>query len=204
MTTYFTSDQHFGHRNIITYSKRPFASVEEMTEEIIKRHNDVVKTSDTVIHLGDFALDERLVEPTLKRLNGRHHLIAGNHDKCHACHSRHLKMAKKYVEWGFAYVRQHGMERLYGKGVGGGVDCVDVLLSHLPYRGDTVTEARPKGEERYPEFRLADGGKWLLHGHVHELWRIRDRMINVGVDQWDFTPVAGETLAELIRSEESR
>lgn len=26
-------------------------------------------------------------------------------------------------------------------------------------------------------------------GHVHEKWKVRDKMINVGVDQWNFYPV---------------
>lgn len=40
----------------------------------------------------------------------------------------------------------------------------------------------------------------LLCGHVHEKWRARGKLINVGVDQWDFTPVRLERLIELART----
>ena len=35
---------------------------------------------------------------------------------------------------------------------------------------------------------------WLLHGHVHEKWRQQGRMVNVGVDVWDFTPIAEDVI----------
>jgi len=38
----------------------------------------------------------------------------------------------------------------------------------------------------------------LLHGHVHEKWRQQGRMVNVGVDVWDFTPVAEEVIARMM------
>jgi calcineurin-like phosphoesterase family protein len=193
MTVWFTSDEHHGHRKIIEYSSRPFACVEEMTEIIVNRHNARVGKYDRVWHLGDFALNERLVKKILPRLNGEHALIAGNHDKCHACHKKHLAMAKKYAEWGFVYVAQYALERLS--------DDIEVTLSHLPYVGDSITKVRPNGEERYPEYRLADNGGWLLHGHVHNLWKVRDRMVNVGVDQWGFAPVSAKEICDLIRQQ---
>src|SRR5580698_6429953 len=82
MTTYFTSDTHFGHSRIIQYSKRPFKHVDEMNETIIDNWNSVVKSTDAVWHLGDFAfLPEHKAENILRRLNGHKHLIIGNHDK---------------------------------------------------------------------------------------------------------------------------
>ena len=50
-------------------------------------------------------------------------------------------------------------------------------------------------EDRYVDRRPADDGGWLLHGHVHERWRWHRRMINVGVDVWDYRPVAEAALA---------
>lgn len=80
---YFTSDEHYGHRNIIKYCNRPFQSVEEMDEELIKRHNEVVKDGDTVIHGGDFTLlpTKARAEKYIKRLNGYHIFLSGSHDR---------------------------------------------------------------------------------------------------------------------------
>ncbi len=42
MTTWFTADTHFGHANIIRHCDRPFASIEEMDDELIRRINERV------------------------------------------------------------------------------------------------------------------------------------------------------------------
>ena len=57
MNTFFTSDTHFGHNNIIEYCKRPYTSVEEMDAALEKNWNEVVKPDDLVYHLGDLAID---------------------------------------------------------------------------------------------------------------------------------------------------
>jgi calcineurin-like phosphoesterase family protein len=35
---------------------------------------------------------------------------------------------------------------------------------------------------------------FIICGHVHEKWLIKDNNINVGVDQWIFTPVSLDSL----------
>ena len=82
MRYFFTADEHYGYKNIIKYCARPFASVEEMDEEIIKRHNAVVTAADTVIHVGDFTLGKSAdADAYIKRLNGKHVFLKGSHDK---------------------------------------------------------------------------------------------------------------------------
>ena len=79
MTLFVTSDTHFDHENIIRLCERPFASKEEMNETIIERWNERVGPRDEVWHLGDFAFKGEH-QKFFDRLNGRKHLIIGNHD----------------------------------------------------------------------------------------------------------------------------
>ena len=44
---FFTSDIHFGHENVIRFDGRPFATVEEMDAELIRRWNAKVGNTDT-------------------------------------------------------------------------------------------------------------------------------------------------------------
>ena len=91
---YFTSDLHFGHTNIIMHSKRPFLGVTEMNDGLIERYNSVVTNKDDVYILGDVAFCDPT--PLVARMNGRKHLIMGNHDhpkksKLHGCAFQWIK-----------------------------------------------------------------------------------------------------------------
>ena len=77
---FFTADTHFGHANILDLCKRPFETIEEMNETIIKNWNAKVTGADTVFIVGDMFFRFKDVESILRRLNGKKHLIIGNHD----------------------------------------------------------------------------------------------------------------------------
>lgn len=78
---WFTADTHFCHVNIIRYCQRPFADVQAMDEELVRRWNACVEAGDTVYHLGDVALGSRHRQrDIIGRLNGRKLLIVGSHD----------------------------------------------------------------------------------------------------------------------------
>jgi len=79
---WFTSDHHFGHKDIIKYCQRPFESVEEMDRELIVAWNSVVRDDDTVYHLGDFTLaDQDRALKYFEQLNGRIFVLNGTHDE---------------------------------------------------------------------------------------------------------------------------
>lgn len=80
MTTWFTSDTHFGDHRVLNIGKRPFASTAEMDEALIAGWNAVVEPDDEVWHLGDVARSVRTAAAVLPRLKGRKRLLIGNND----------------------------------------------------------------------------------------------------------------------------
>lgn len=80
--TFFISDLHFGHKNILSYDDRPFLDIETHDRALIDKWNDAVGIDDEVWILGDISWYgvSKTVE-ILKQLNGIKKLCIGNHDK---------------------------------------------------------------------------------------------------------------------------
>ena len=78
---WMTSDWHFGHGREFIWKARGFQSIEEMNNTIVTNHNSVVAPEDDVYVLGDLMLgdSEKGIE-WVKKLNGKLHIIRGNHD----------------------------------------------------------------------------------------------------------------------------
>lgn len=75
------SDLHFGHNNIIKFSKRPYLDTVEMDEALIQNFKNAVGPDDVSIWVGDVSF--RGTEQTkriLHRLPGYKILVVGNHD----------------------------------------------------------------------------------------------------------------------------
>ena len=188
MTTYYTADLHLSHANIIRFCDRPFSSIEEHDQALVDNWNDTVGPDDDVFVLGDFAMGtiaESL--PLVARLNGFVHLIPGNHDRCWTGHGPQAeRWVQKYLDAGFGQIHEPSSVHLGSQ--------VVALAHHFPFAGADPTDNRY--EDQRP---LDDGTRLLIHGHVHEKWKRKGRMINVGVDQWDYRPVSGATLAAMFQ-----
>ena len=85
MTNWYIADTHFGHENIIKLCNRDFASVEAMDQELVFYINDCVGPDDDLWVIGDFSCNKRAkdgdyLSRIFNQINGRKHLIIGNHD----------------------------------------------------------------------------------------------------------------------------
>jgi len=191
---FFSSDHHFYHFNVIRYSGRPYETVEEMNEALVANWNSVVGPDDIVYYLGDFSLAFRAVEVFSSRLNGIKYLVPGNHDWCHT-YNKKARDPEKCAHWIEKY-KEHGWNvlpmqtTLEIEGVG------TVNMCHHPY-----TIQAPY-DDKYEKWRPHNDGKWLICGHVHETWKIKDRMINVGVDVFNQTPVSLDEIKKIILGSE--
>lgn len=179
---FFTSDLHFGHRNIIEFCKRPFGSIEEMDEALIENWNSVVGHNDWVFNLGDFAFapHHRWVE-LLAQLHGKHVLILGNHDIIRWPGDKIMQL--------FYRVEQQMILQ---------IDERTVILNHYPF-------LCYGGAHKGPGTAV-----YALHGHVHqspysESGKDEKRLplrfpyqYDVGVDNNNFTPVSWEEVKAII------
>ena len=77
---WYTSDHHFGHYNIIRMCNRPYQSTDEMDADLVAKFNARVKPDDTVYIVGDVAMHQPSGLRALDQMNGKKHLIVGNHD----------------------------------------------------------------------------------------------------------------------------
>ena len=186
MALWLTADLHLGHANIIRYCDRPFHAVADMDGRLVARWNGVVGDGDTVLVLGDVALGPiRASLSLVPRLAGTKLLVAGNHDRCWSGNGARARgWHERYLDAGFAEVHQGTIDME--------VAGHPVRAGHFPYEGDS------HDEDRFTQHRPSDDGRWLVHGHVHDRWRQRGRMINVGVDAWDYRPVHEDEVASLI------
>jgi calcineurin-like phosphoesterase family protein len=73
------SDTHFFHQRIKEYCNRP----DNWQDLIINNWNSIIQPTDTVLHLGDFALGKKeQIQELVSTLNGKILLLRGNHDRC--------------------------------------------------------------------------------------------------------------------------
>ena len=142
-----------------------------MTETMIERWNERVGRGDMVYHLGDFAMSwgarhRDLVDELLARLHGQKFLLKGNHDR------REVVRSDRWVKvWD---LKEIAVDL-------GGPAKQRIVLCHDPLR----------------TWHGVSRGTWMLHGHCHgNLPDPGGRILDVGVDAWDFAPVSLEQIGE--------
>ena len=178
---YFTSDLHLGHDQEFIWGARGFNSVKEMNEKIITRWNSRITKDDDVYVLGDLVMGGVENVELLKQLNGKIHIIYGNHDgpKKREAYAE----LENIVECGWANMIKYKKYNFY--------------LSHYP----TITDNENIGEIVSPKECVIN-----LFGHTHQFddfYGTNDgynfRMYHVGVDSHDCFPVPIDEVIEEIK-----
>lgn len=152
--TWYTSDLHFGHRNIVKYTNRGLDTTQEEHDKwLIDLWNSQVAKSDVVVHMGDFSFSRNVMEiqRLLQRLNGVKHFIKGNHDDRQV-----LDILKKNnsISWWGDYKEIK---------IGGN----STVLFHFPIAN----------------WHKQHHGAFHLHGHSHGSYFVEDgRILDVGLD----------------------
>jgi len=178
---YFSSDQHFKHKNIIKYAGRPFTHIDAMHSDMISKHNSVVGPDDTWHCVGDFAFASIAEQKVfLSSLNGKKKILyLGNHDRTPRA------------------MREIGFDEVYTKPVDWEYGGYKFRICHYPFAPEDHEGIKPRFMDRRPS---PEGCDWLICGKNKEKWKIMRNAINVGVDVWDFYPSSIDTLIQTIKA----
>lgn len=178
---FFTSDNHFGHKNVIKYSNRPFDDVEQMNRQLIENINKTVKADDVLFFLGDFMFGKphQAINTLNQIVCQNKHLIIGNHDEdlVEDKSFRHcFNSVQDYLE---IKVKDNDVERGVQK----------IILFHFPIL----------------EWNKGHKGSWMLHGHTHGNLKIPDqlknkRILDVGVDCHNYCPVSYTAIKKIFKN----
>ena len=154
MTTYFTSDLHFYHKNICKFTRRHEVVQQEHHEEwLIDIWNSTVKKSDKIWHLGDltFLTKYEDIAALVKKLNGQKFFIKGNHDRTKILNQ--LKNDNLIQNW-------YQYEEIK-------ISATPVCLFHFP-----IASWHKQGY-----------GSLHLHGHCHGSYTTgKGKILDVGID----------------------
>ena len=184
-TTFLVSDTHFGHEKTCTVFKRedgsplrPFASAEEMDEEMIRRWNDRVRPNDKVYHLGDVVMSRKFLQ-VLSRLNGDKVLIRGNHD---------IFQLADYTQY-FRDVRGYDVKN-------------GMILSHIPVHTESLARFGTNIHGHLHAHRVMKmRGVDVRTGEVLYSDEIDPRYHCVCVEHTDYAPISLEEVYDRIRAE---
>lgn len=163
---FFTSDWHFSHKNIVKFCpnfRKPFESLDKMNDELIEFWNATITPDDVVYNLGDvsFSHDLKEIESVLKRLNGHHHLILGNHDGLIARHK----------------------ERFLSKSKHDGNPVLSSINDYLKLNLRDFKQTLILFHYPIDEWDGCHKGYYHLHGHIHDrVAQVRGKILNVGFD----------------------
>lgn len=174
---FFTSDPHYGHENILKYCHRPFSSIEEHDEELIRLWNETVPEDGIVFILGDIGFcSETYLKTILNRLNGKIYWIIGNHD---------WRRITPGIMNRFECITQQMVIT---------VDNKLVYLNHFPFLCYPDSDRHPV----YQFFGHVHSGPLSGSSDISRLVHLNKRQYDVGVDNNEYKPISFQDIMKKI------
>ena len=177
MKNWFSSDPHWGHKNIIRYCNRPFENVQIMNETLIMNFNARVRPEDNLYFTGDlFFCDKSKAAKILARLNGKKYLVLGNHDKM-------IKKNIEFFEPYFEYIGDYLEIKVQDPDASGGSQMI--CLFHYSQK----------------VWNQSHRGSWQLYGHSHGSLPDDPNALqmDVGVDCNNYYPFSYEEIKKRMK-----
>lgn len=174
---FFTSDPHYGHENILKYCHRPFSSIKEHDEELIRLWNETVPKDGIVFILGDIGFcSEAYLKSILNRLNGKIYWIIGNHD---------WRRITPGIMNRFECITQQMVIT---------VDNKIVYLNHFPFLCYPDSDRHPV----YQFFGHVHSGPLSGSSDISRLVHLNKRQYDVGVDNNEYKPISFQDIMKKI------
>lgn len=184
MNIWFTSDTHYGHKNIVkclsdwgegALTQRDYPTLEAMNKQMVENINSCVEEDDILWHLGDWSFGgfDNVMKFRRELICKNIHLILGNHDHHIA---KNVNLRNFFTSVNMAYGWPTG-EKFNGK---------TLIMSHFPM---LVWDKHEKGSIH-------------IHGHCHgnlkdDIYYQR-KVIDVGIDAHsEFRPFHLDEILEI-------
>lgn len=192
MKNWFVSDHHYFHKNVISYCHRPFKDLSHMHETLINNHNNRVSKDDIVYINGDFGFFNNRDEfnSIVDRMNGRLVWVKGNHDRL--SNKIKPKLIRGVLQTKDLFINMvHDpiwANPEYPINIVGHVHLAYKQKSFSDYYNDLKTAITKIEDQKFQNKAKRFLDKWKGFNKKKSL------LINVGVDQWNFSPVSLEEI----------
>jgi calcineurin-like phosphoesterase family protein len=172
---YWSSDWHLGHGNVIRFLDRPFESVQEMNDTILKNMFSPLKKGDEFFFLGDLSWSKSAYQRVFDELPSgvSFHWLLGNHD------------LKEYKKWEFYCTSISELKHIKVKGI-------TIALCHYPM----VTW----NKSHFNSYMLFGHHHAKGHGIQNLQQHTEGKMLNVNCEFNDYKPYSENDIIRIMEN----
>lgn len=181
---YFISDLHLFHKNVINFDNRPFKSVQDMNDSLVKNWNDKITDDAIIFYMGDLSFQSfNKTKEVISELKGKKYFIIGNHDNY-----SDIKKMDKFID-------------IY--------DYVDLYVKdETPIDNLGTQQLLCLSHYAILQWNRKHHNSFHLHGHSHQQlsknpdydWYYKGLVLDVSCNGINYTPISYNEVKQLMLS----